>query len=103
MNTEPLKAMFNPPHPGEFLAATYLAELGISARTLASALGVAPTSLTRILNGQGRVTSEMAVRLERVLGRSAMSWMRMQDSYDLWQARQIVNIENLQPLVVQAA
>jgi len=65
--------------------------------------GVATTTLTRILNGQGRVTSEMAVRLERVLGRSALSWMRMQDNYDLWQACQSLNIENLRPLVLQAA
>jgi plasmid maintenance system antidote protein VapI len=27
----------------------------------------------------------MALRLSRVLGRSAESWLAMQDSYDLWQ------------------
>ena len=29
----------------------------------------------------------MALRLSRVLGRSTESWLAMQDSYDLWQAR----------------
>ena len=30
-------------------------------------------------------STDMALRLSRVLGRSAESWLAMQDSYDLWQ------------------
>jgi len=87
--------MFNPPHPGEFISETYLNPLGLSARALANALGVATSSVTRILAGQARVTPEMAVRLEAVLRRSAESWLRMQDAYDLWQARESVETDNL--------
>jgi len=79
--------MFDPPHPGEFITETYLEPFGISARVLAGKLGVAPSTLTRVLNGSGRVTPEMALRLSRVLGRTAESWLAMQDVHDLWVAR----------------
>jgi plasmid maintenance system antidote protein VapI len=38
----------------------------------------------------------MAVRLSSVLGGSAESWLTLQESYDLWKARQTVNTKNLQ-------
>ena len=101
--TDAVQPMFNPPHPGEFIAETYLTSLGISARTLANALGVATSSVTRILTGQARVTPEMAVRLEAVLKRSAESWLRMQDAYDLWQARESVDTDDLHLLERLAA
>jgi len=95
---EPVGPMYNPSHPGEFITAIWLEPFGISARTLASALGVATTSVTRILNGSTRITPEMALRLEAVLGRSAESWIRMQDAYDMWQARQTVDTTSLKAL-----
>ncbi|NKY23075.1 HigA family addiction module antidote protein [Cellulomonas denverensis] len=90
--------MANPPHPGEFIEATYLTPLNLSARQLAGALGVAPTSVTRVLAGTARVTPEMAVRLEKVLGRSAESWLSMQDAYDLARARSAGTGADLRPL-----
>jgi antitoxin HigA-1 len=33
-----------------------------------------------------------------VLGRSPESWLAMQDSYDLWQARARINVDELEPL-----
>ena len=95
---EKLGPMFNPPHPGAFITTTYLEPLGISARTLANALGVAPSSLTRILNGFGGISAEMALRLEAVLGRSATSWLKMQELYDLDKARTAINNLNLERL-----
>ena len=44
--------MFNPPHPGGILA-EQLEYLGISARDFARHIGVAPSSITRILNEKG--------------------------------------------------
>lgn len=37
--------MYNPPHPGEFIAEIYLEPNGISGRELATKLGVAPSTL----------------------------------------------------------
>ncbi|MDR1999824.1 MAG: HigA family addiction module antidote protein [Frankiaceae bacterium] len=87
--------MYDPPHPGGFISRNYLAELGLSARQLASMLGVAPTTVARLVSGQARITPELAVRLEKVLGRTAESWLRMQEAYDLWQARRTVDTSAL--------
>ena len=93
--TDNIAPVFDPPHPGEFITATYLRPLGVSARSLAASLGVAPTSVTRILSGAARVTPEMAVRLEAVLGRSAESWLKMQGTHDLRAARESVDTKRL--------
>ena len=45
----------------------------------------------------------MARRLSRVLGRSAESWLAMQDSYDLWQARQRLDLSALTPMELTPA
>ncbi len=90
--------MFNPPHPGEFIYNIYLEPYNISGRTLAKQLGVASSTLSRILQGQSRITPEMALRLSKALGRSAESWLQMQDNYDLWKAREKVNLQGIKKL-----
>ena len=37
----------------------------------------------------------MALRLSKALGRSAESWLAMQDAHDLWVARQSVDLERV--------
>jgi addiction module HigA family antidote len=91
--------MHDPPHPGEFIRAIYLDALQLSVRDVAARLQVAPSTLNRILQGRSRVTPEMALRLSRCLGRSAESWLAMQDAHDLWQARQRLDLSGLQSLV----
>ncbi|MBE7373596.1 HigA family addiction module antitoxin [Pseudomonas lopnurensis] len=87
--------MHNPPHPGEFITETYLEPNGISGRQLAEKLGVAPSTLSRVLKGTSRVTPEMALRLSVALGRSPESWLAMQEAYDLWIARQRVDLQHV--------
>ena len=41
--------------------------------------------LSRILNGQAGISSEMAVRLEKAFGGTAKSWLALQQAYDLAQ------------------
>ena len=88
-------SMHNPPHPGEFIAGIYLEPNGISGRELAEKLGVAASTLSRILKGTSRVTPEMALRLSKAIGRSPESWLAMQDAHDLWIARQHVDLQNV--------
>ncbi len=80
--------MHNPPHPGAFIREVYLEPNGIAGRQLAVKLGVSPSTLTRVLQGNSGISPEMALRLSKALGRSPESWLAMQDSHDLWQARQ---------------
>lgn len=96
-------AMHNPPHPGEFIVATYTEPFGISCRSLAAHLDVAASTLNRVLKGQSGVSPEMALRLSKTLGRSPESWLNMQDNYDLWHAKKSVKLNRVQALKVDAA
>lgn len=87
--------MFNPPHPGGILAEE-LEFLGISARDFARHIGVAPSSVTRILNEKGPITPEMAVRISAALtGPDPSTWLAMQADYDAWQASKRVNVSGI--------
>jgi antitoxin HigA-1 len=88
-------AMHNPPHPGEFITEVYLEPNGISGRELAVKLGVAPSTLNRVLKGSSGISPEMALRLSKALGRSPESWLAMQYNYDLWQAKQHIDLGNI--------
>ncbi|MDX3775415.1 HigA family addiction module antitoxin [Chromatiaceae bacterium AAb-1] len=94
-----MSTMYNPPHPGELVKETMEA-LGLSARKLAQALDVSPSTVQRLITTQSDISPEMAIRLALVLGSSEQVWMGMQDSYDLWHARQKLDTSKLQRLHV---
>ncbi|MBB1489484.1 HigA family addiction module antitoxin [Oceanospirillum sediminis] len=96
-------AMHNPPHPGEFIFDVYMEPFGYSCRFVAKQLDVSPSTLNRVLKGQSAVSPEMALRLSKALGRTAESWLSMQDNYDLWQAKQHIDLERVSPIDFAAA
>lgn len=96
-------AMHNPPHPGEFIIQVYLEPNNLSGRELAGKLGVAPSTLNRILTGTSRISPEMALRLSKALGRSPESWLAMQDHHDLWHAKQHVKLGKVGKVRLTAA
>jgi len=85
----------NPPHPGEFIKDVYLEPSGLSCRYLAKQLDVASSTLNRVLKGQSAISPEMALRLSKAIGRTPESWLSMQDNYDLWHAKQQINLTNV--------
>ena len=93
-------SMHNPPHPGEFIREVYLEPLGVSYRTVAANLKVSPSTFSRLINGQSNVSPEMALRLSKTLGRSPESWLAMQNNYDLWQAKQKFNFDEVEKLAI---
>jgi addiction module HigA family antidote len=79
--------MHSPPHPGEILQDTVLRkDGGLTVTEFAKRLDVSRVALSRVVNGRAAVSAELAIRLAAALGGSAESWLRMQVSYDLWQA-----------------
>jgi len=96
-------SMHNPPHPGEFVLATYMEPFGLSCRYLAEQLNVAASTLNRILKQQSGVSPEMALRLSKSLGRSPESWLAMQDAYDLSLAKKTVKLSKVQKVKLAAA
>ena len=55
---------------------------------LAELLGVSRLTVSQLLNEHRALSPDMAVRLEKLLGSSAESWLRMQEAVDPWEARQ---------------
>lgn len=96
-------AMHNPPHPGEFISQIYLEPNDMSVRELAGALNVAPSTLSRLLNGATSISPVMALRLSKALGRSPESWLAMQSNYDLWHARRKAKLGKVAKLRFSAA
>ena len=96
-------SMHNPPHPGEFIVATYMEPFDLSCRFLATKLDVAASTLNRVLKSQSGVSPEMALRLSKSLGRSPESWLAMQHNYDLWQAKKKVRLGKVSKVNLNAA
>ena len=57
--------------------------LGLTITEAAEALGVTRTTLSELVNGRRGISPEMAVRLSKVFGGSAESWLIQQAQYDL--------------------
>jgi addiction module HigA family antidote len=77
--------MYNPAHPGAVLKSDLE---GRSITAVAKHLGVARTTLSRILHQQAGVSAEMSLKLSEALGTSPDLWLKMQTQYDFWQASQ---------------
>lgn len=88
----------NPMHPGAFIKRVYLEPNNIGSNELARQLKVSTGLVSRLVNEKTGVSSEMALKLSKVLGRSPESWMLMQDNYDLWQAKKVVDLNEYQAL-----
>ncbi len=81
-------SMHEPSHPGLILKSLVLDPLSLSVTDVAEHLSVSRKTLSKILNGRGAITPEMAMRLELVFKRpSADHWLRLQSAYDLWLLR----------------
>src|SRR4030042_6075863 len=74
-----------PTHPGKIIREDYLKPLGITISEFASGLGVSRKTLSKILNGRGAITPDMALRLSRAFNTTADFWLNLQKNYDLWQ------------------
>ena len=75
--------MKNPPHPGSVVLRQCIEPLGLTITDAATALGVTRTTLSELVNGKRGVSPEMAVRLSKIFGGSAESWLVQQAQYDL--------------------
>ena len=96
-------AMYNPPHPGEFIKEIYITPYNISIRKVAESLDVSPSTLNRLLNCESNISPEMALRLSKALGRTPESWLAMQDQYNLWHAKKKVNLKHVKKVNLNAA
>ena len=91
-------SMHNPAHPGEILKELVIEPSGVTIADASEHLNISRKTLSRLLNGRGSVTPEMALRLELVFKKpSADHWLRLQNAYDLWAARQHQSMLQVRP------
>jgi len=76
-----------PARPGGFVLRDCIEPLGLTITGAAAALGVTRTTLSELVNGRRGISAEMAVRLSKVFGGSAATWLTQQVHYDLAQVR----------------
>nr|DAT18283.1 MAG TPA: addiction module antidote protein [Caudoviricetes sp.] len=88
--------MFNPSHPGEILKDLYLPDYNLSVTAFALKLGVSRTTASELVNCKNGISAEMALKLAKAFGTSVQYWLNMQQAYDLWLAKQSVNLDNVE-------
>ena len=79
-------AIKNPAHPGRVVKEE-IEYLNLTVAQAAEALGVTRSQVHRVVSGRSRVSAEMALRLETVIGSTADHWLRMQAAYDAAEVR----------------
>jgi antitoxin HigA-1 len=88
MSDAPVKIGMTPTHPGEFIRAEILDELGLSVSAAAEVLGVRRATLSDLLHGKAALSPEMALRIEKAFGVDMEMLLRMQAWHDTHMMRQ---------------
>ena len=97
MSDVPVKIGMTPTHPGEFIRAEILDELGLSVSAAADALGVRRATLSDLLNGKAGLSPEMALRIEKAFGVDMEMLLKMQAWYDTTAMRRRAGEINVKP------
>lgn len=91
--------MKNPSHPGRIVR-DELTALGLSVTAAAKGLAVIRQTLNNLVNERAGISPEMAIRLEKAIGSTAETWLKLQMQYDLTQAKKsepALNVHRLTP------
>jgi antitoxin HigA-1 len=94
-----LKREMPPVHPGQILKTLFMDASGIGVKQMANDLDVTPKTVSALVNGHQGISVEMALRLARAFGTSTDVWINIQKDYDLWKARQHVNLDKVRVIV----
>jgi len=90
--------MHHPPHPGKSIRVLCLEPSNLTVTEAARVLGVTRQALSNLVNEHSGVSAEMAIRLAKAFGGTAEVWLRMQQAYDLWRARQRADEIDVEPV-----
>ena len=92
--------MYNPPHPGKILKDLYLPDYNLSVTAFALKIGVSRNTASELVNEHCGISAEMALKLSKAFKTSPQYWLNMQTQYDLWQAKQRVNLDNVEVIAI---
>lgn len=87
------------PHPGEILQEEFLEPLDLSQNQLAQAIGVPANRINEIIRGRRGITADTDLRLARFFKLSEGYWLRLQNAFDMMEARRAVgkSISKIRP------
>jgi addiction module HigA family antidote len=88
-----------PIHPGEILKEEFLIPINMSASQLAKRVGVPANRITQILHCNRSITGDTALRLSRFFKTSSEFWMNLQAVYDLREAQEKVNLDQIDKII----
>ena len=92
--------MYNPPHPGIILLEDWIKPLNFSVTECALQIRTSRKNLSEFVNAKSGISPEMALKLSKALGTSAELWLNMQQAYDLWHAKQRVNLDDIEVIAM---
>ena len=96
-----------PVHPGQILRETVLPALGLSVTAAAKTLGISRQMLHGILSEKNPLSAEMSLKMARLAGGDAETWMRVQAMYDLKKATRnralMSRVKKISPMRAQSA
>lgn len=90
------------PHAGELLVSEFMEPLGLDCAALAEAIAVDAARLQAMIDGSSRVDGELDLRLARYFRMSEGFFLRLQDQYELREAKRALN-GDLDRIVPRAA
>ena len=101
MTADSVKVKLTPSHPGEFIRAEIIEELGLTVSKAAAILGVRRATLSDLLHCKAALSPEMALRIEKAFGVSMDTLLRMQAWHDASSMRaraDEISVERYQPV-----
>jgi len=87
MENEDTFEMKSPSHPGAVVRDLLLEPYNLTVTEAALALGVTRPALSAFLNERASLSPDMAIRIEKAFGLKLETLMRMQNAYDIAEAR----------------
>jgi len=78
-------------HAGQVLVAEFIEPEELSVATLADAIGIAPERIAAVIDGAQPMDAELDLRLGRYFGMTEGFFLRLQDRYELLEAKRALN------------
>jgi addiction module HigA family antidote len=90
------------PHAGEILKQEFLEELKIKDKDLSLAIDISPRVIENIIQGKLSINADIDLRLSRYFGLSEGYFLRLQNAYDLMEARRRLgeDLNHIVPLTI---
>jgi addiction module HigA family antidote len=78
------------PHAGKILKYEFLEELNIQNKNLALAIGAPQIVIENIIQAKTSITADLDLRLSRYFGLSEGYFLRLQNAYELMEAKRVL-------------